>query len=68
MSQMPRTFGVLTLDRPFHRALCGALLPSLDRHGVQLSVLILLRQRRSLARTLRRGNLAETAIDCWRGE
>jgi len=59
---MPPTFGVLTLDRPFHRALCGALLSSLERHGVQMSVLILLRQRRSIARTLRRGGLRETAI------
>ena len=59
---MPRKFGVLTLDRPFHRALCGALLSSLERHGVEMSVLILLRQRRSIARTLARGDLGDTAI------
>ena len=62
MSAMARTFGVLTLDRPFHRALSGALLPALERHGVEVSVLILVRQRRSIARILGRGGLRDTAI------
>ena len=62
MSATPRTFGVLTLDRPFHRALCGALLRSLERQGVQVSVLILVRQRRSIARILGQGHLRDTAM------
>jgi folate-dependent phosphoribosylglycinamide formyltransferase PurN len=62
MSVLPRTFGVLTLDRPFHRALCGALLSSLERHGVEVSALVLVRPRRSIARILRRGGLRDTVV------
>jgi folate-dependent phosphoribosylglycinamide formyltransferase PurN len=50
---------MVCLDRPFHRAMAGALISALARHGVELSGLIILRQRRSLRRLLRRRTMLD---------
>jgi folate-dependent phosphoribosylglycinamide formyltransferase PurN len=54
MSAAPRTLGVLMHDSPFNRALCGALLSSLERQALPLSLLLVLRPRRSIGRGLAR--------------
>ena len=64
MTTSGRTFGVLVHDSPFNRALCGALLNACGRHDVPLSLLIVLRPRRSIRRgVVRRIAGAKKGVD-----
>jgi folate-dependent phosphoribosylglycinamide formyltransferase PurN len=71
MSVAPKRFGLLCLDRPFQRALAGALLDSLDRHGVELSGVIMLRPRSRIGRLvrgqIRPADVARFASAAWAG-
>jgi folate-dependent phosphoribosylglycinamide formyltransferase PurN len=50
---------MLCLDRPFHRAMAGALLSCLADHDVTPAGVILLQPRRSLRRSIRRRTLVD---------